>query len=63
MKLLALLRDSIYLAGNRWALREIDPLHPDVPRIVRRIRELEDATRVAFAPCLPQLDAAASDRY
>lgn len=23
-----------------WALREIDPLHPDVPWIVRRINEL-----------------------
>lgn len=27
----------------RWALREIDPMHHDVPRIVRRIRELEVA--------------------
>jgi hypothetical protein len=27
---------------DRWALREMDPLHPDVPRIVRRIRELEE---------------------
>lgn len=25
----------------RWALREIHPLHPDVPFIVRRINELE----------------------
>lgn len=25
----------------RWALREIAPTHPDVPFIVRRIRELE----------------------
>lgn len=24
----------------RWALREIDPLHPDVPRIVRKLNEL-----------------------
>ena len=27
----------------RWALREIHPLHPDVPFIVRRINELEQA--------------------
>jgi len=26
----------------RWALRDINPLHPDVPRIVRRLRELLD---------------------
>jgi hypothetical protein len=26
----------------RWALREINPMHPDVPRIVRRLRELLD---------------------
>lgn len=28
------------IAGLRWALREIDPMHPDVPYIVRRLREL-----------------------
>lgn len=27
----------------RWALREIDPLHPDVPSIVFRLNELETA--------------------
>ena len=26
----------------RWALREISPLHPDLPRIVVRERELAD---------------------
>ncbi len=25
-----------------WAMREIDPLHPDLPRIVLRQRELQD---------------------
>lgn len=25
----------------RWALAEIDPLHPDVPRIVRALNEIE----------------------
>lgn len=28
----------------RWAIREIDPMHPDVPMIVRRINELERAS-------------------
>lgn len=30
------------LVYYRWALREMDPLHPDVPHVVRRIRELEE---------------------
>lgn len=25
----------------KWALREINPMHPDVPGIVRKINELE----------------------
>lgn len=29
------------IAGFRWALREIHPLHPDLPYILRRLRELE----------------------
>jgi hypothetical protein len=33
--------DLILLQWWRWALREIDPLHPDVPRIVRVINQLE----------------------
>jgi hypothetical protein len=27
----------------RWALREIDPMHPDVHHIVHRLNELESA--------------------
>lgn len=33
----------IALAYYRWALREIDPMHPDVPGIVTRINALENA--------------------
>lgn len=29
------------IAFYRWALREIHPLHPDVPYIVHRINDLE----------------------
>lgn len=32
--------DKVHL---QWALREIDPLHPDVGYIVHRLRELESA--------------------
>jgi hypothetical protein len=31
------------LAWYRWALRQIDPLHPDVPEIVVKIVDLENA--------------------
>ncbi|HXD39149.1 MAG TPA: hypothetical protein VN649_01200 [Ramlibacter sp.] len=31
----------IVLAYYRLAMRQIDPLHPDVPEIVRRINDLE----------------------
>jgi hypothetical protein len=29
------------IAGLRWAMREIHPLHEDVPYITRRLAELE----------------------
>lgn len=32
---------GLALAWWKWALREIDPMHPDVPVIVRRINQLE----------------------
>lgn len=25
----------------QWALREMDPVHPDIPFVVRRLRELD----------------------
>lgn len=31
------------LSYYRWALREMGPQHPDVPHVVLRVRELEDA--------------------
>lgn len=37
-KLLPAALDKAHL---QWALSEIDPMHPDLPLIVRRIRELE----------------------
>lgn len=42
MKILTLLHLALARAFYRWALREIDPLHPDVPRILLRTQELED---------------------
>lgn len=33
----------------RWAMSEINPMHPDVPNIVRRQRELADKERKLWA--------------
>jgi hypothetical protein len=49
MKILNLIHVMIALAFYRWALREINPLHPDVPRIMLRQRELDDKARRIFA--------------
>lgn len=38
---------ELKLAYYRWALREIDPLHRDVPHIVRVINRLESQRRPA----------------
>ena len=45
MKALAPVIDLWRLTYYRWALREIHPLHSDVPHIVRRINELEGAMK------------------
>ena len=33
----------------KWAMSEINPLHPDVPRIMMRQHELQDKARRIFA--------------
>ena len=40
MKVLTLLYLVVAEAFYRWALREIDPMHPDVSKIVLRRHEL-----------------------
>lgn len=45
MKILRFVHSTISLAFYTWALREIHPLHPDVPRIVLRRQELHDAAK------------------
>lgn len=42
MTILHLLHARLGAGFYRWALREIRPLHEDVPMIVRRQRELMD---------------------
>jgi hypothetical protein len=49
MKILNLIHVMIAQAFYKWALSEINPLHPDVPRIMLRQQELEDKARQLFA--------------
>lgn len=36
-------------AFYRWAMREIDPLHPDVPRIILQQRKIADKAQGLFS--------------
>ena len=45
MKIFSLLHVVLAQAFYRWAMREISPTHPDVPRIVRRQQELAEKYR------------------
>ena len=49
MKILNLIHVTLAQAFYSWALREINPLHPDVPRIMLRRQELADKARRMFA--------------
>lgn len=49
MKILNLIHVMVAQAFYSWAMREINPLHPDVPRIMRRQRELNDKAQKLFA--------------
>lgn len=45
MKVLHMLHAWLGSAFYRWAMREINPLHPDVPRILARQAQLDDKLR------------------
>jgi hypothetical protein len=49
MKILNLIYVTLAQAFYNWALREINPMHPDLPRIMMRQQELEDRARRIFA--------------
>jgi hypothetical protein len=48
MKIITLLHVTLAQAFYRWAMREIDPMHPDVPRIMLRQQELSDRAQRLF---------------
>ncbi len=49
MKILDLIHVTFARAFYGWAMREIDPMHPDVPRILLRQKELADKANRMFA--------------
>lgn len=49
MKIIRFIHLSFAQAFYGWALREIDPMHPDLPKLVMRRQELADQARQMFA--------------
>lgn len=49
MKIISLLHVVVAQAFYRWAMSEISPTHPDVPKIVRRQQELAEKYRRIWA--------------
>jgi hypothetical protein len=49
MKILNLIHVLVAQAFYSWAMREINPLHPDLPRIMLRKKELDDKAQRIFA--------------
>ena len=48
MKILNLIHVMVAQAFYRWAMREINPMHPDLPRIMQRQQELADKAQRMF---------------
>ena len=46
MKILNLIHVMVAQAFYSWAMREINPLHPDLPRIMLRQKELADKVQL-----------------
>lgn len=49
MKIINFIHVVFAQAFYRWAIREINPMHPDLPGIVLRERELAEKSRRMFA--------------
>ncbi|HSI54691.1 MAG: hypothetical protein ACAH21_08475 [Ramlibacter sp.] len=49
MKILNLIHVMCAQAFYDWAWREIDPMHPDMPRIMMRRLELQEKAARVFA--------------
>jgi hypothetical protein len=49
MKILDLLHVMVAQAFYKWAMREINPMHPDVPKIMLRQQQLAEKHRRIWA--------------
>lgn len=49
MKIIKFIHLTFAQAFYGWALREIDPLHPDLPSLVLKRHNLADEARKLFA--------------
>jgi hypothetical protein len=49
MKIISLLHVVVAEAFYKWAMKEINPMHPDVPRIMLRQQELAEKHRRIWA--------------
>lgn len=49
MKILHLLHVMVAQAFYRWAMKEISPMHPDVPKIMLRQQQLAEKYRRIWA--------------
>jgi hypothetical protein len=49
MKIIRFIHLTFSQAFYGWALREIDPMHPDLPKLVMKRQELADEARRMFA--------------
>jgi hypothetical protein len=49
MKIIHLLHVVLAQAFYRWAMREINPMHPDVPTIMLRQRQLAEKYKQIWA--------------
>lgn len=49
MKVISLLHVVLAQAFYRWAMREINPMHPDVPKIMLRQQQLAEKYRQIWA--------------
>lgn len=49
MKVLKFLHNTLAQAFYGWAMKEIPPTHPDVPKIVMRRQQLADEAKEMWA--------------
>lgn len=49
MKILSIVHVTLACAFYRWATGQIDPLHPDLPRILIKWQEMEERAQQLLA--------------